>query len=147
MTIKLHDLRPAPGAKTTRTRVGRGEGSKGKTAGRGTKGTKARNQVSVGFEGGQMPIHMRLPKLKGFKNRFRTSYEVVNVSDINRLFPKGGEVTLTDLVDKGAVRKNTLVKVLGNGKLTAKVNVTAHKFSDSAREKITAAGGSVTEVS
>ena len=147
MTIKLHDLRPAPGAKTTKTRVGRGEGSKGKTAGRGTKGTKARNQVSVGFEGGQMPIHMRLPKLKGFKNRFRTSYEVVNVSDINRLFPKGGEVTLTDLVDKGAVRKNTLVKVLGNGKLTAKVNVTAHKFSDSAREKITAAGGSATEVS
>ena len=146
MTIKLHDLRPAPGAKTTRTRVGRGEGSKGKNAGRGTKGTKARNQVSVGFEGGQMPIHMRLPKLKGFKNRFRTSYEVVNVSDINRLFPKGGEVTLTDLVDKGAVRKNTLVKVLGNGKLTAKVNVTAHKFSDSAREKITAAGGSATEV-
>ena len=146
MTIKLHDLRPAPGAKTTRTRVGRGEGSKGKTAGRGTKGTKARNQVSVGFEGGQMPIHMRLPKLKGFKNRFRTSYEVVNVSDINRLFPKGGEVTLTDLVDKGAVRKNTLVKVLGNGKLTAKVTVTAHKFSDSAREKITAAGGSATEV-
>ena len=146
MTIKLHDLRPAPGAKTTRTRVGRGEGSKGKTAGRGTKGTKARNQVSVGFEGGQMPIHMRLPKLKGFKNRFRTSYEVVNVSDINRLFPKGGEVTLNDLVDKGAVRKNTLVKVLGNGKLTAKVNVTAHKFSDSAREKITAAGGSATEV-
>ena len=146
MTIKLHDLRPAPGAKTTRTRVGRGEGSKGKTAGRGTKGTKARNQVSVGFEGGQMPIHMRLPKLKGFKNRFRTSYEVVNVSDINRLFPKGGEVTLTDLVDKGAVRKNTLVKVLGNGKLTAKVNVTAHKFSNSAREKITAAGGSATEV-
>ena len=146
MTIKLHDLRPAPGANTTRTRVGRGEGSKGKTAGRGTKGTKARNQVSVGFEGGQMQIHMRLPKLKGFKNRFRTSYEVVNVSDINRLFPKGGEVTLTDLVDKGAVRKNTLVKVLGNGKLTAKVNVTAHKFSDSAREKITAAGGSATEV-
>lgn len=146
MTIKLHDLRPAPGAKTTRTRVGRGEGSKGKTAGRGTKGTKARNQVSVGFEGGQMPIHMRLPKLKGFKNRFRTSYEVVNVSDINRLFPKGGEVTLSDLVGKGAVRKNTLVKVLGNGKLTAKVNVTAHKFSDSAREKITAAGGSATEV-
>jgi large subunit ribosomal protein L15 len=146
MTIKLHDLRPAPGAKTTKTRVGRGEGSKGKTAGRGTKGTKARNQVSVGFEGGQMPIHMRLPKLKGFKNRFRTAYEVVNVADINRLFPKGGEVTLADLVDKGAVRKNTLVKVLGNGKLTAKVDVTAHKFSDSARETITAAGGSATEV-
>ena len=146
MTIKLHDLRPAPGAKTTKTRVGRGEGSKGKTAGRGTKGTKARNQVPVGFEGGQMPIHMRLPKLKGFKNRFRTAYEVVNVGDSNRLFPAGGEVTLADLVDKGAVRKNTLVKVLGNGKLTAKVDVTAHKFSDSAREKITAAGGSATEV-
>lgn len=144
--IKLHDLRPAKGEKKARMRVGRGEASKGKTAGRGTKGTGARKNVPVRFEGGQMPIHMRLPKLKGFKNRFRTSYEVVNVSDINRLFPKGGEVTLTDLVDKGAVRKNTLVKVLGNGKLTAKVNVTAHKFSDSAREKITAAGGSATEV-
>ena len=124
--IKLHDLRPAPGEKKAKTRVGRGEGSKGKTAGRGTKGTKARNNVRVGFEGGQMPIHMRLPKLKGFRNRFRTEYEVVNVGDISRLFPSGGDVTLEELVAKGAVRKNTLVKVLGDGKLTVKVNVTAH---------------------
>ncbi|MCB0934185.1 MAG: 50S ribosomal protein L15 [Mycobacterium sp.] len=146
MTIKLHDLRPAPGEKKAKTRVGRGEGSKGKTAGRGTKGTGARKNVPVGFEGGQMPIHMRLPKLKGFRNRFRTEFEVVNVGDINRLFPEGGDITLEDLVSKGAVRKNTLVKVLGDGKLTAKVNVTAHKFSGSAREKITAAGGSATEI-
>jgi large subunit ribosomal protein L15 len=145
--IKLHDLRPAKGEKKARTRVGRGEGSKGKTAGRGTKGTGARKNVPVGFEGGQMPIHMRLPKLKGFKNRFRTSYEVVNIGDLARLFPKGGDVGLADLVEKGAVRKNTLVKVLGDGKLTVKVNVTAHKFSGSARDKITAAGGSATEVS
>ena len=145
--IKLHDLRPAPGEKKAKTRVGRGEGSKGKTAGRGTKGTKARKNVPVTFEGGQMPIHMRLPKLKGFKSRFRTSYEVVNLGDISRLFPAGGDITLADLVAKGAVRKNTLVKVLGDGKLTVKVNVTAHKFSGSAREKITAAGGSATEVS
>ena len=146
MTIKLHDLRPAPGEKKAKTRVGRGEGSKGKTAGRGTKGTGVRKNVPVGFEGGQMPIHMRLPKLKGFRNRFRTEFEVVNVGDINRLFPEGGDITLEDLVSKGAVRKNTLVKVLGDGKLTAKVNVTAHKFSGSAREKITAAGGSATEI-
>ena len=144
--IKLHDLRPAKGEKKAKTRVGRGEGSKGKTAGRGTKGTGARKNTPVGFEGGQMPIHMRLPKLKGFKNRFRTAYEVVNVGDINRLFPEGGDVTLEDLVAKGAVRKNTLVKVLGDGTLTAKVNVTAHKFSGSARDKITGAGGSATEV-
>ena len=144
--IKLHDLKPAPGSKKAKTRVGRGEGSKGKTAGRGTKGTGARKNVPVGFEGGQMPIQMRLPKLKGFKNRFRTSYEVVNVGDINRLFPAGGDVTVEDLVAKGAVRKNTLVKVLGDGKLSAKVNVSAHKFSDSARQKITAAGGSTTEL-
>ena len=144
--IKLHDLRPAKGEKKAKTRVGRGEGSKGKTAGRGTKGTGARKNTPVGFEGGQMPIHMRLPKLKGFKNRFRTAYEVVNVGDINRLFPEGGDVTLEDLVAKGAVRKNKLVKVLGDGTLTAKVNVTAHKFSGSARDKITGAGGSATEV-
>ena len=144
--IKLHDLRPAPGEKKAKTRVGRGEGSKGKTAGRGTKGTGARKNTPVGFEGGQMPIHMRLPKLKGFRNRFRTSYEVVNVGDINRLFPSGGEVTLEDLVAKGAVRKNSLVKVLGDGKLAVKVNVTAHKFSGSARDKITAAGGTATEL-
>ena len=145
--LKLHDLRPAPGAHREKTRVGRGEGSKGKTAGRGTKGTKARKNVPVTFEGGQMPIHMRLPKLKGFRNRFRTEYEIVNVGDINRLFPQGGSVGVDELVAKGAVRKNSLVKVLGDGKLTAKVDVTAHKFSGSAREKITAAGGSATELS
>ncbi|AEF37313.1 50S ribosomal protein L15 RplO [Mycolicibacter sinensis] len=144
--IKLHDLRPAPGSKTKRTRVGRGEGSKGKTAGRGTKGTKARKNVPVRFEGGQMPIHMRLPKLKGFRNRFRTEYEVVNVGDINRLFPDGGAIGVDELVAKGAVRKNTLVKVLGDGKLTVKADVTAHKFSGSARDKITAAGGTATEL-
>jgi large subunit ribosomal protein L15 len=143
--IKLHDLKPAPGSKTAKTRVGRGEGSKGKTAGRGTKGTKARKNVPVTFEGGQMPIHMRLPKLKGFKNRFRTSYEVVNVGDIDRLFPKGGTVGIDELVAAGAVRKNSLVKVLGDGKITVNVDVTAHKFSGSAREKISAAGGSATE--
>ena len=144
--IKLHDLRPAPGEKKAKTRVGRGEGSKGKTAGRGTKGTGARKNTPVGFEGGQMPIHMRLPKLKGFKNRFRTEYAAVNVGEINRLFPAGGDVTVADLVAKGAVRKNTLVKVLGDGALAVKVNVTAHKFSGSARDKITAAGGTATEL-
>src|ERR1700712_3581223 len=144
--IKLHDLKPAKGSKTTKTRVGRGEGSKGKTAGRGTKGTKARKNVPVTFEGGQMPIHMRLPKLKGFKNRFRTEYEVINVADLNRLFPKGGTVGVSELVASGAVRKNTLVKVLGDGKISVKIDVTAHKFSGSAREKITAAGGSATEL-
>lgn len=146
MTIKLHDLRPAPGSKTAKTRVGRGEGSKGKTAGRGTKGTKARKNVPATFEGGQMPIHMRLPKLKGFKNRFRTEYDVVNVADISKLFPNGGTVGVAELVAARAVRKNTLVKVLGDGKLAVKVDVTANKFSASAREKITAAGGSATEL-
>src|SRR6201985_972970 len=146
MTIKLHDLAPAPGSKTKRTRVGRGEGSKGKTAGRGTKGTKARKNVPGTFEGGQMPIHMRLPKLKGFRNRFRTEYEVVNVGDINRLFPDGGSIAVKDLVAKGAVCKNSLVKVLGDGELSVKVDLTAHKFSGSAREKITSAGGSATEL-
>ena len=144
--IKLHDLRPAPGEKKAKTRVGRGEGSKGKTAGRGTKGTGARKNVPAAFEGGQMPIHMRLPKLKGFRNRFRTSYEVVNVGDINKAFPEGGTVGVDELVAKGLVRKNTLVKVLGDGKLTVKVDVTANKFSGSAREAITAAGGSATEL-
>src|SRR5260370_24247014 len=115
MTIKLHDLKPAKGSKTTRTRVGRGEGSKGKTAGRGTKGTKARKNVPATFEGGQMPIHMRLPKLKGFRNRFRTEYEVVNVADLSRLFPTRGEAGIEELLAAGAVRKNTLVKVLGDG--------------------------------
>lgn len=146
MTIKLHDLKPARGAKTARTRVGRGEGSKGKTAGRGTKGTKARKNVPATFEGGQMPIHMRLPKLKGFRNRFRTEYEIVNVGDLNRLFPQGGSIGVDELVAKGAVRRNSLVKVLGDGKLTVKLEVSAHKFSGSARDKITAAGGSATEL-
>ncbi|OAN34563.1 50S ribosomal protein L15 [Mycolicibacterium iranicum] len=144
--IKLHDLKPAPGEKTAKTRVGRGEGSKGKTAGRGTKGTKARKNVPATFEGGQMPIHMRLPKLKGFRNRFRTEYGVVNVGDLNKAFPEGGTVGVDELVAKGLVRKNVLVKVLGDGKLTAKVDVTAHKFSESAREAITSAGGSATEL-
>ena len=142
--IKIHDLRPAPGAHKAKTRVGRGEGSKGKTAGRGTKGTKARYQVRAGFEGGQLPLHMRLPKLRGFKNPFRTEYQVVNLKRIQELFPEGGEVTVEDLVAKGAVRKNELVKVLGNGEITVKVNVTVDKASASAIEKIKAAGGSVT---
>lgn len=147
MTIKLHDLKPAPGSNKAKTRVGRGEGSKGKTAGRGTKGTKARNSVPVGFEGGQMPIHMRLPKLKGFRNRFRTEYAVVNLGDLSKAFPQGGTVGIDELVGKGLVRKNVLVKVLGDGKLSVKLDVTAHKFSGSAREAITAAGGSATELS
>jgi large subunit ribosomal protein L15 len=144
--IKLHDLKPAPGEKTAKTRVGRGEGSKGKTSGRGTKGTKARKNVPSTFEGGQMPIHMRLPKLKGFRNRFRTEYGVVNVGELAKAFPEGGTVGVDELVAKGLVRKNVPVKILGDGKLSAKVDVTAHKFSGSAREAITAAGGSATEL-
>ncbi|GAB33642.1 50S ribosomal protein L15 [Gordonia otitidis] len=146
MTIKLHHLRPAPGAKTEKTRVGRGEGSKGKTAGRGTKGTKARKNVPAGFEGGQMPIHMRLPKLKGFTNPNRVEYQVVNVGDIAKLFPQGGTIGVDELVAAGAVRKNQLVKVLGDGELSVAVNVTANKFTASAKEKIAAAGGSTTEL-
>lgn len=146
MTIKLHHLRPAPGAKTEKTRVGRGEGSKGKTAGRGTKGTKARKNVPAAFEGGQMPIHMRLPKLKGFTNRNRVEYQVVNVGDIAKLFPQGGTIGVDELVAAGAVRKNQLVKVLGDGELAVKVDVTANKFTGAAKEKIAAAGGSVTEL-
>ncbi|MFF0491352.1 50S ribosomal protein L15 [Nocardia sp. NPDC003482] len=146
MTIKLHHLRPAPGAKTEKIRVGRGEGSKGKTAGRGTKGTKARKNVPARFEGGQMPIHMRLPKLKGFTNPFRVEYQVVNVGDIARLFPEGGTIGKDELVAAGAVRKNELVKVLGNGEIGVAVQVSADKFSGSAKEKITAAGGTATEL-
>lgn len=146
MTIKLHHLRPAPGAKTEKTRVGRGEGSKGKTAGRGTKGTKARKNVPAAFEGGQMPIHMRLPKLKGFTNRNRVEYQVVNVGDIAKLFPQGGTIGVDELVAAGAVRKNQLVKVLGDGDLGVAVNVTANKFTAAAKDKIAAAGGSVTEL-
>jgi large subunit ribosomal protein L15 len=145
VTLKLHHLRPAPGARTAKTRVGRGEGSKGKTAGRGTKGTKARYQVPASFEGGQMPIHMRLPKLKGFKNPFKVEFQVVNLDRIGKLFPEGGSVTVEDLVAKGAVRKGRPVKVLGEGELTVAVQVTADKFSGSAAEKIVAAGGTVTE--
>jgi large subunit ribosomal protein L15 len=145
--LKVHHLRPAPGSHTKKTRVGRGDGSKGKTAGRGTKGTKARYQVPARFEGGQMPIHMRLPKLKGFRNRFRVEFQVVNVARLAELFPEGGTVGIDDLVAAGAVRAGEPVKVLGNGDLgSVKVNITANAFSDSAREKIVAAGGSVTQL-
>ena len=143
--LKIHDLRPAPGSKKAKTRVGRGEGSKGKTAGRGTKGTKARYQVPARFEGGQMPLHMRLPKLRGFKNPFRVEYQVVNVDALAKLFPQGGSVTVEDLVAKGAVRPKNLVKVLGTGELSVKLDVTVDAWSNSAKAKIEAAGGSVTE--
>jgi large subunit ribosomal protein L15 len=148
MTIKVHHLRPAPGSHAKKVRVGRGEGGKrGKTAGRGTKGTKARYQVPVGFEGGQMPIHMRLPKLKGFTNRFRVEYQVVNVARLAELFPEGGAIAIDELVEAGAVRKGQLVKVLGTGDIGGvKLDITANKFSETARQKIAAAGGSATEI-
>jgi len=146
MTLKLHHLRPAPGAKTAKTRVGRGEGSKGKTAGRGTKGTKARYQVPANFEGGQMPIHMRLPKLKGFKNPFKVEFQVVNLDRIGALFPEGGTVGVEDLASRGAVRAGRPVKVFGTGEISVAVQVRAHAFSGAAKEKIAAAGGSVTEL-
>ena len=147
MTIKIHHLRPAPGAKTAKTRVGRGEGSKGKTAGRGTKGTKARRSVHQWFEGGQMPIHMRLPKLKGFKNKFKVEFQVVNLERLAELFPNGGTIGVLELVQAGAVRKGQLVKVLGSGDLGGvKLDISANAFSASAKEKIEAAGGSVTEL-
>jgi large subunit ribosomal protein L15 len=142
--LKVHHLRPAPGSHTAKTRVGRGEGSKGKTAGRGTKGTKARYQVPAAFEGGQMPMHMRLPKLRGFKNPFRVEYQVVNLDKLSALFPDGGQVGVEDLVAKGAVRDNAPVKVLGTGEVTVALQVSVHKFSASARDKITAAGGTAT---
>jgi large subunit ribosomal protein L15 len=145
--LKVHHLRPAPGSHTKKTRVGRGEASKGKTAGRGTKGTKARYQVPASFEGGQLPLHMRLPKLKGFKNHFRAEFQVVNIARLAELFPEGGTVGVADLVRAGAIRKGQPVKVLGNGDLgSVKLEITANKFSDTAREKIEAAGGSVTEI-
>jgi large subunit ribosomal protein L15 len=144
--LKLHHLRPAPGSRTARTRVGRGEASKGKTAGRGTKGTKARNQVPAAFEGGQMPIHMRLPKLKGFKNPFKVEFQVVNLDRIDSLFPEGGTVGVEELVAKGAVRSGHPVKVLGQGEISSAVQVSAHAFSASAKEKIEAAGGSATQI-
>ncbi|PZS17579.1 MAG: 50S ribosomal protein L15 [Pseudonocardiales bacterium] len=146
--LRVHHLRPAAGSHTKKTRVGRGEaGARGKTAGRGTKGTKARYQVPANFEGGQMPIHMRLPKLKGFRNRFRVEFQVVNVAKLAELFPDGGTIGVDELVSAGAVRKGELVKVLGNGDLgSVKLSITANAFSDSARDKIVAAGGSVTEL-
>ena len=147
MTIKVHHLRPAPGAKTAKTRVGRGEGSKGKTAGRGTKGSKARKNISAAFEGGQMPIHMRLPKLKGFKNKFRVEFQVVNLDRLAELFPVGGPVGPTEMVEAGAVRKGQPVKVLGSGELGGvKLQVSAHAFSETAKEKIAAAGGSAIQL-
>ena len=142
-TLKLHHLRPAPGSHTPKTRVGRGDGSKGKTAGRGTKGTKARYQVPARLEGGQMPLHMRLPKLRGFTNPAKIRYQVVNLDALTQLYPKGGDVTADDLVAKGAVRKGKPVKVLGDGEVTVKLDVAVHAVSTSAREKILAAGGSV----
>jgi len=145
--LKIHHLRPAPGARKARTRLGRGEASKGKTAGRGTKGSKARGQVSPAFEGGQMPLHRRLPKLKGFSNLpFKTTYQVVNIDRLAALYPGGGDVTPDDLVSKGAVRPGELVKVLGQGEVSVALQVSAHGFSGSARDKITAAGGTVTEL-
>ena len=147
MTLKVHHLRPAPGSHQPKIRVGRGEGGKrGKTAGRGTKGTKARYQVPTAFEGGQMSLHMRIPKLKGFTNPFRTEYQVVNLDKVAELFPQGGPIGVDELVAAGAVRKNSLVKVLGAGDISVAVQITAHKFSGSARDKITAAGGSVIEL-
>ncbi len=146
MALKVHHLRPAPGAKTAKTRVGRGEGSKGKTAGRGTKGTGARKNTPENFEGGQMPLHMRLPKLRGFSNPFRVEYQVVNLAKLAALYPEGGEVTPADLVAKGAVRDGALVKVLGNDELSVALQVSANAFSAAAREKIEKAGGSVTEL-
>jgi large subunit ribosomal protein L15 len=145
--LKPHHLRPATGAKTAKTRVGRGRaGARGKTAGRGTKGSKARGTVSARFEGGQMPLHMRLPKLKGFKNPFRVEYQVVNLARLSALYPEGGTVSIDDLVDKGAVRAGRPVKILGTGEVSAALQVSAHAFSTSAKEKITAAGGSATEL-
>ena len=147
MTLKVHHLRPAPGAKTAKTRVGRGEaGRRGKTAGRGTKGSGARQNVPENFEGGQMPLHMRLPKLRGFKNPFREEYQVVNLDRLGQLFPDGGTIGVADLVAAGAVRRRSRVKILGSGDLSIALQVTAHAFSASAKEKIAAAGGSTTEL-
>jgi large subunit ribosomal protein L15 len=142
MVIKVHHLRPAPGARTEKMRVGRGEGSKGKSAGRGTKGSKARKQIPAAFEGGQMPIHMRLPKMKGFRNRFKVVFQVVNLDRLAELFPQGGTVGPAELVEAGAVRKGQPIKVLGNGDLgEVRLDITADAFSASALEKIAAAGG------
>lgn len=144
-TLRVHHLRPAPGAKTAKTRVGRGEASKGKTAGRGTKGQKARYQIPERFEGGQMPMHMRLPKLRGFRNPFRVEFQIVNLEKLGSLYPTGGEVTIEDLIAKGAVRKGKPVKVLGTGELSVKLAVSVDAYSESAKEKILAAGGSISQ--
>jgi len=146
MALKVHHLRPAPGAKTAKTRVGRGEGSKGKTAGRGTKGSGARRNTPENFEGGQMPMHMRIPKLRGFKNPFRVEFQIVNLDRLSALFPEGGSIGVADLVSAGAVRPGHPVKVLGTGEITTAVQVSADAFSASAKEKIAAAGGSTTEL-
>jgi large subunit ribosomal protein L15 len=147
MTLKVHHLRPAPGAKSARIRVGRGEGGRrGKTAGRGTKGSGARHNVPENFEGGQMPLHMRLPKLRGFKNPFREEYQVVNLDRLGQLFPDGGTVGVAELVETGAVRRDRKVKILGSGDISVALQVTAHAFSASAKEKIAAAGGSAIEL-
>lgn len=147
MTLKVHHLRPAPGAKTAKTRKGRGEASKGKTAGRGTKGQNARTNIRASFEGGQTPLHMRLPKLKGFKSPNKVTFQVVNLADLQALFPEGGEVTKESLVAKGAVRKNQPVKVLGNGDISVALQVSGvDAASATAKSKIEAAGGSVTTV-
>jgi large subunit ribosomal protein L15 len=143
MTLKMHHLRPAPGAKKAKTRKGRGEASKGKTSGRGGKGTHARNTVRAGFEGGQMPLHMRLPKLRGFKNPERVEYQAVNVATLNALFPKGGTIGVNEIVAAGAARKGLPIKILGNGEISVALTITVHAFSSSAQEKITAAGGKV----
>ena len=143
--LQMHDLKPAPGANKDRIRVGRGEGSKGKTSGRGDKGTKKRYQVRPGFEGGQLPLYMRLPKLRGFKNPFKKEYQVVNVAVLAELFPQGGEITVADLVAKGAVRNGFPVKVLGDGEFSAAYTLKGVKASASAKSKIEAAGGSISE--
>ena len=147
MALKVHHLRPAPGAKKAKIRVGRGEaGRRGKTAGRGTKGSGARQTVPQNFEGGQMPLHMRLPKLRGFKNPFRVEYQVVNLDRLSQLFPEGGTVGVADLVAAGAVRSGSPIKILGNGDISVALQVSAHEFSASAKEKIAAAGGGTTEI-
>lgn len=143
--LQMHDLKPAPGANKDRIRVGRGEGSKGKTSGRGDKGTKKRYQVRPGFEGGQLPLYMRLPKLRGFKNPFKKEYQVVNVAVLAELFPQGGEITVADLVAKGAVRNGFPVKVLGDGEVSAAYTLKGVKASASAKSKIEAAGGSISD--
>jgi large subunit ribosomal protein L15 len=142
--VKLHHLRPAPGSTTARTRKGRGESAgKGKTAGRGTKGSNARGKMRVGFEGGQMPLQRRVPKLKGFINPNKVRWSVVNVERLAEGWPKGGTIDPDALVREGMARKGAPVKVLGRGDVSVALQVRAHAFSSTAAEKITAAGGTV----